>query len=165
MPKKLPVEAKDKALSLYLKGDKSAAEIASSVEKEFKVNVKPVTIYSWIKQYNWKDKLAEARTTAIAEVTESESARFARLQQEHLNTYESVRHKAGHELDGLVFDRAFEAVKALYIGIQGERKVMEGMINLQFIQDVLNILVEEIEDEQIIHSIASKLKLLVTSRD
>ena len=165
MPKKLPVEAKDKALSLYLKGDKSAAEIASSVEKEFKVNVKPVTIYSWIKQYNWKDKLAEARTTAIAEVTESESARFARLQQEHLNTYESVRHKAGHELDGLVFDRAFEAVKALDIGIQGERKVMEGMINLQFIQDVLNILVEEIEDEQIIHSIASKLKLLVTSRD
>jgi len=165
MPKKLPVEAKDKALSLYLKGDKSAAEIASSVEKEFKVNVKPVTIYSWIKQYNWKDKLAEARTTAIAEVTESESARFARLQQEHLNTYESVRHKAGHELDGLVFDRAFEAVKTLDIGIQGERKVMEGMINLQFIQDVLNILVEEIEDEQIIHSIASKLKLLVTSRD
>ena len=64
-----------------------------------------------------------------------------------------------------MFDRAFEAVKALDIGIQGERKVMEGMINLQFIQDVLNILVEEIEDEQIIHSIASKLKLLVTSRD
>ena len=42
---------------------------------------------------------------------------------------------------------------------------MEGMINLQFIQDVLNVLVEEIEDEQIINNVASKLKLLVTSRD
>lgn len=165
MPKKLPMEAKNKAMKLYLEGDKSAAEIASTVEKEFKINVKPVTIYSWIKQYNWKDKLAEARTTAIAEVTESESARFARLQKEHLDTYESVRHKAGHELDGLMFDRAFDAVKALDIGIQGERKVMEGMINLQFIQDVLNVLVEEIEDEQIINNVASKLKLLVTSRD
>ena len=165
MPKKLPMEAKNKAMKLYLEGDKSAAEIASTVEKEFKINVKPVTIYSWIKQYNWKDKLAEARTTAIAEVTESESARFARLQKEHLDTYESVRHKAGHELDGLMFDRAFGAVKALDIGIQGERKVMEGMINLQFIQDVLNVLVEEIEDEQIINNVASKLKLLVTSRD
>ena len=64
-----------------------------------------------------------------------------------------------------MFDRAFDAVKALDIGIQGERKVMEGMINLQFIQDVLNVLVEEIEDEQIINNVASKLKLLVTSRD
>ena len=165
MPKKLPVEAKDKALSLYLEGNKSAAEIASSVEQEFKINVKPVTIYSWIKQNDWKSKRAEARTTAIAEVQESESARFARLQKEHLATYEAIRHKAGHELDSLLFDRAFDAVKALDIGVQGERKVMEGMINLQFIQDVLNVLVEEIDDEQIINNVASKLKLLVTTRD
>jgi transposase-like protein len=165
MPKKLPAEAKTEALKLYLKGDKTAQEIATAVATELKVTIKPVTIYSWIKQYNWKDRLAEARTTAIAEVTESESARFARLQKEHLDTYEAVRHKAGHELDGLLFDRAFDAVKALDIGIQGERKVMEGMINLQFIQDVLNVLVEEIDDEQIINNVASKLRLLVTSRD
>ena len=165
MPKRLPAEAKTKALKLYLEGDKTAQEIATAVATDLKVTIKPVTIYSWIKQYNWKDRLAEARTTAIAEVTESESTRFARLQKEHLDTYESVRHKAGHELDGLMFDRAFDAVKALDIGIQGERKVMEGMINLQFIQDVLNVLVEEIEDEQIINNVASKLRLLVTSRD
>ena len=42
---------------------------------------------------------------------------------------------------------------------------MEGMINLQFIQDVLNVLVEEIEDEQLINNVAARLKLLVTSRD
>jgi len=165
MPKRLPVEAKDKALSLYLEGNKSAKEIASSVEQEFKIKVKPVTIYSWIKQYNWKDQLAEARTSAIAVVMETESARFARLQKEHLDTYEAVRHKAGHELDGLLFDRAFEAVRALDIGIQGERKVMEGMINLQFIQEVLNVLVEEIDDDQIIQKVATRLKLLVTIKD
>ena len=106
MPKRLPAEAKTEALKLYLKGDKTAQEIATAVATELKVTIKPVTIYSWIKQYNWKDR-----------------------------------------------------------GIQGERKVMEGMINLQFIQDVLNVLVEEIDNEQIINNVASKLRLLVTSRD
>ena len=162
MPKKLPMEAKNKAMKLYLEGDKSAAEIASTVEKEFKINVKPVTIYSWIKQYNWKDKLAEARTTAIAEVTESESARFARLQKEHLDTYESMRHKSKHELDSLVFDRAVEAARIADLSIQGERKVMEGLLSMQFVQDVLNIILDEVTDPQVIDRVAVRLRSLVT---
>jgi len=165
MTKRVPTHAKLKAMELYIEGDKTAKEIASAIADEFQITVKPVTIYSWIKQNKWKTKRAEVETTAIAAVQESESARFARLQREHLDVYESVRQKAGHELDHLAFDRAYDAVKALDIGIQGERKVMEGMINLQFIQDVLNILVEEVNDEAVITRIASKLKLLVVSKD
>ena len=165
MSKKVPTNAKLKAMELYITGNKTAKEIASAIADEFQVSVKPVTIYSWIRQNNWKTKRAEAETNAIVAVQESESARFARLQKEHLDVYEGVRQKAGHEFDHLAFDRAYDAVKALDIGIQGERKVMEGMINLQFIQDVLNIIVEEVSDEDAITRIASKLKLLVVSRD
>jgi len=165
MSKKVPTNAKLKAMELYITGNKTAKEIASAIADEFQVSVKPVTIYSWIRQNNWKIKRAEVETTAIVAVQESESARFARLQKEHLDVYESVRQKAGHELDHLAFDRAYDAVKALDIGIQGERKVMEGMINLQFIQDVLNIIVEEVNDEGSITRIAARLKLLVVSKD
>ena len=59
----------------------------------------------------------------------------------------------------------FDAVKALDIGIQGERQVAEGLINVQFIQDVVNILVEEIEDPDLIKKIAAKLKVLMASKD
>jgi hypothetical protein len=38
---------------------------------------------------------------------------------------------------------------------------MEGMINLQFVQSVLNILVEEVSDQVVIQRIATKLKSLV----
>ena len=71
-----------------------------------------------------------------------------------------MRHKAGHELDGLVFDRAADAAKILDLSIQGERKVMEGMINLQFIQDVLSVILEEVEDKELIDRIAMKLRTL-----
>ena len=40
-------------------------------------------------------------------------------------------------------------------------EVMEGVINLQFIQDVMSVLVEEINDSEILHRVAFKLKALV----
>ena len=60
------------------------------------------------------------------------------------------------------FDRAFDAAKVLDMSIQGERKVMEGMINLQFVQSVLGILVEEVSDTDLIQRIAGRLKSLVS---
>ena len=69
--------------------------------------------------------------------------------------------KAYKELDGLHFDRVFDAVKAVDIGIKGQRDVMSGLINLQFVQEVLGILVEEIQDQDTLNKIALKLKALV----
>ena len=96
------------------------------------------------------------------QIKESESQRFARSQTEHLNEYEGMRHKAEAALGVLQFDRAFDAAKILDMSIQGERRVMEGMINLQFVQSVLNILVEEVSDADIIQRIAGRLKSLVS---
>jgi len=164
MPKRFPEEVRLGAMELYLKGDKSAKDIANVVSKQYDVDVTASTIYSWARALNWNETKAVAKTDAITAVQEKESNRFARLQDEHLDTYEKLRHKAEHELDGLNFTRAFDAAKAMDIGIQGERKVMEGLINLQFVQDILSVLVEEVKDADALKRISLRLKGLVQSR-
>ena len=133
MPKKLPEEVKLKALELYLSGDNTAETISDEVSKEFNVKVATSTVYSWIKSDGWKDTKLATRADAIVKVQESETQRYARLQEEHLNEYESLRHKA----------------------------VMEGLINLQFIQDVMSVLIDEIQDPDLLQRVAFKLKTLV----
>ena len=165
MPKKIAPEVRQKAMELYLRGDLTAKEISGELQRIFKVEVKVPTIYAWSRDSKWNDQQIEARTKGEIQVQEAESARFARLQSEHLNTYETIRHHASHDLEGLVFDRAIEAVRAADIGIQGERTVMEGVINIQFIQDVLSVLVEEVNDPDLISRIALRLKGLVQLQD
>ena len=162
MPKKIPQPIKDKALELYLPGDKTADDIVYYLNKEFKTSIKPVTIYSCAKQNNWKALRTQAREVAIEQVQETEGQRFDRLQKEHLETYESMRHKSKHELDSLVFDRAVEAARIADLSIQGERKVMEGLLSMQFVQDVLNIILDEVTDPQVIDRVAIRLRSLVT---
>ena len=115
----------------------------------------------WARQSKWKNDKVEARTAAVESIKESETQRFARIQQEHLDDYGRLRKKASLELDGHMFDRPFDAAKALDLGIKGERVVMEGMINLQFIQDIMSVLVEEIQDTDVLQRVAFKLKSLM----
>jgi len=164
MPKRFPEKVRLSAMEMYLKGDKPAKDIAATVSKTYKVNVTPSTIYSWARSKNWKETQGEARTEAITSVKEKESIRFSRLQDEHLDTYEKIRHQAEHELGNLNYTRAFDAAKAVDLGIQGERKVMEGLINLQFVQDILGVLVEEIQDQEALKRISVRMKGLMQSR-
>ena len=161
MPKRFDEKVKLSAMELYLQGDKSAKDIATVVSKKYKVDVTPSTIYAWAKALDWKETKAVARVEAVTAVKENESNRFAKLQDEHLESYERIRHKAEHELDGLNFTRAFDAAKALDIGIQGERKVMDGLINLNFVQQVLSVIVEEIQDQDSLKRISIRLKGLI----
>tara|TARA_R110002020_G_scaffold270279_1_gene485599 strand:+ start:725 stop:1234 length:510 start_codon:yes stop_codon:yes gene_type:complete len=164
MPKRFPEEVRLSAMELYLKGDISAKDIAENVSATYQINVTPSTIYSWVRALDWKNTKVEARVDAITSVREKESTRFARIQDEHLDTYSRMRHKAEHELDGLTYTRAFDAAKAVDLGVQGERKVMEGLINLQFVQDILGVLVEEVTDQEVLKRISIKLKGLMQSR-
>ncbi len=165
MPKKFPKAVKERAFKLYLTDDYSAREIAQQISAEHRTVVNEQTIYAWVRQDDWKTKKAETQAKAVEKVQESESTKLAKMQDEHQALYKSIRDKAGSELQILDFERAFDAVKALDIGIQGERQVAEGLINIQFIQDVVNILVDEIEDVELIKRIATKLKVLMASKD
>ena len=164
MPKTLPPQIKLDAMKLYLEGQ-TAAHIAETLISKHNVKMNPSTIYGWAKSGKWGENKALARADAVEKIQETETQRYARLQTEHLSTYEKLRKKAGSELDGHMFDRAFDAAKALDLGIKGERVVMEGMINLQFIQDVMNVLVEEVADADALKRIAFRLKTLVQFHD
>jgi len=161
MPKVYDQDIKLRAMKLWVEG-LSGPKIVGQINMEFTSDVKIPTLYTWAKQYNWNEQKNLVRTEAIEQIKESEGQRFARAQIEHLTEYEGMRHKAEAALGVLQFDRAFDAAKVLDMGIQGERKVMEGMINLQFVQSVLNILVEEVPDTAIIQRIAGRLKSLVS---
>ena len=160
MPKRIPMEIRNKAMQLYLEG-KPAKDIAAVVTEGSDFSVQPSTIYAWANQYKWGDTRAEARADAVEQVKETETQRFARLQIEHLSTYEELRKKAALEIKAHMFDKPFDAARALDLGIKGERSVMEGMINLQFIQDVMSVLLDEITDQEMLGRIAVKLKTLV----
>jgi len=164
MPKVIPEKIRLKAMELFMEGQ-TVPSISIKLADEFGVGVKVPTIYAWAKQYRWKEDKIEARVAAVETIKETETQRYGRLQQEQLNDYGKLRHKASTELNGHMFDRPFDAAKALDIGIKGERIVMEGMINLQFVQDIMNVLVEEIKDSDVLHRIAFKLKTLIQTQD
>ena len=164
MPKRFPEKVRLSAMEMYLQGEHPAKDIAATISKTYKVNVTPSTIYAWARSANWKNTQVEARTDGMTAVQERESVRFARLQDEHLDTYERMRHQADHELVNLNYTRAFDAAKAIDLGIQGERKVMEGLINLQFVQDILGVLVEEINDQEMLKRISLRMKGLMQNR-
>ena len=165
MPKSFGPNVKNKALELYLPNDKSAREIAEMLWEEFEVNVKPTTIYMWARENNWDEHKGEVQAQAIQQIKESSGQRIARLQEEHAGEYTRLREQAAHELNHLGFDKAFDAAKALDMGIKGERQIMEGMINLQFVQNVLSVLVEEINDEATLKKIAGRLKGLIQTEE
>tara|TARA_R100001530_G_scaffold112174_1_gene79216 strand:+ start:10 stop:510 length:501 start_codon:yes stop_codon:yes gene_type:complete len=163
MPKIIPDSTKLEAMELFLSGDKSAREIADIVSKDGVV-VKTPTIYAWAKQYQWAEKQAVSRTEKQQDLVESDGQRFARMQRNQLDQYSDVATRAYRELDGLHFDRALDAVRAIDVGIKGQRDVLTGLINLQFVQDVLGILVEEIKDQDSLNRIATKMKTLVQNQ-
>ena len=151
-------------MELYLAGNLSAREIAETLTTEYDVEVKTPTIYAWAKKDDWDNQKALAKTEGMQQLAESESQRYARLQEDHLNQYEDLTTGAYRELNGLHFDKAIDAIRAVDLGIHGQREIMEGMINLQFIQDVLNVIVEEVTDEDTINKIAIRLKTLVQGK-
>tara|TARA_R110002020_G_scaffold12392_4_gene45405 strand:+ start:1450 stop:1974 length:525 start_codon:yes stop_codon:yes gene_type:complete len=163
MPKIIPQEAKNKAMELYLQDSHSARQIAETVSTEFSLNISNQTVYSWARKYDWDSQRDQVKVKSLEKASESESERLFRLQQEHLNVFEDIRRKATTELNSLTFDRAFDAVKAAQIGVQGERQVLEGLINLQFVQDVIQILIDEVDDAEVMQRIAAKLRLLVAN--
>ncbi len=163
MPKIIPQEAKNKAMELYLQDSHSARQIAETVSTEFSLNISNQTVYSWARKYDWDSQRDQVKVKSLEKAAETESERLFRLQQEHLNVFEDIRRKATTELNSLTFDRAFDAVKAAQIGVQGERQVLEGLINLQFVQDVIQILIDEVDDAEVMQRIAAKLRLLVAN--
>ena len=159
MPKQIPDNIKLKATELFLQGDKTAKQIAEEVSTDDHA-VAPPTIYMWAKKDKWGEQKAVAIADTQRDLAESEGQRFARLQSEQLDTYTELANKAGREIKGLTFDRPLDAARAADIGIKGQREVLQGMINMEFVQDIMTVLIEEITDQDILQKIGVKLKTI-----
>ena len=149
MPKILPKEMKQKAQKLYLEG-RTINEVYEELLKTYpKENIAKSTVYSWPSRNKWDEDMQEIDSKVAKKVKDS---------VEHLDEYTTLRSKALAELGVLDFKTAEGAAKALDMGIQGERKVMEGLINLSFVQDIVGVLVDEIEDKELLKKISIKLQ-------
>lgn len=160
MPKYIPDAVKLEAMKLFLQGNLTAKEIAEQISVDGVV-VKPPTIYAWAKKEKWAEQKSVAIADKKQEIAETEAQRFARLQEEQLDSYTQISNKASREITSLHFDRALDAARAVDIGIKGQREVLSGMVSYQFVQDVLHVLTSEINDSETIQRIAVKLKTLV----
>jgi transposase len=158
MPRLIPTDVRLEAMSLYVAGSDTAKQITEKLAEKFEVDITISTIYSWAKKFNWDEKRLQIQETGVSTVMETESQRFARLQTEHLDTYTDIREKAQNELKGLNFHDAGVAARTVDMSIQGERKTMEGLIHVQFVQDILNVLVEEIADPETVSRIAARFQ-------
>jgi len=158
MPKVLPKKMKTKAQKLYLEG-KTIKEVYEELLKTYpKENIAMSTVYGWPAKNGWDKDIKDIELKATEEIKETQSQRVARTNIEHLDEYTTIRGKALADLGILEFKTAEGATKALDIGIQGERKVMDGLINLNFVQDILGVLVDEIEDKDLLSKISLRLK-------
>jgi hypothetical protein len=165
MPKNIPVAVRLKGMELYLANSMSAREIAEHLTVNYSIGVRPPTIYAWAKKYDWDSKRNQVAIQVDDKIVATEASRVFELQDEQLKIYQDIREKASNELGNLTFTRALDAVKAADVGIQGERRVLEGLINLQFVQEVMRVLVDEIDDADLLARLAGKLKLLVSTEE
>jgi hypothetical protein len=159
MPKHIPETIKLKAMELFLQGNKTAKQIANEISTDEHA-VAPPTIYMWAKKEKWGEQKAVAIADNQRDLAESEGQRFSRLQAEQLDGYTEIANKATREMTELHFDRALDAARAADIGIKGQREVLQGMINLEFVQDIMNVLIEEVADQETLQRIGVKLKTI-----
>ena len=165
MPKNIPVAIRLKGMELYIANSMSAREIAEHLSTSYNVSGRPPTIYAWARKFDWDNKRTQVVAQTNDKIVQSEANKAFQIQDEQLKIYTDIREKASNELGNLNFTRALDAVRAADVGIQGERRVLEGLINLQFVQEVMRVLVDEIDDGELLAKIANRLKILVSTEE
>ena len=158
MPKYIPEELRLQAMNLWLEG-RPAIEIADIISTE-EIKVRPPTIYAWKNKEKWEEMKNVQKHNATTALMETEGQRLARITREQLVGYTTLATKGADELEGLHFDRALDAAKAMDMGIRGARDIEKGLIETGFVNAIMAVLVQELGAEQgeLLARIAVKLK-------
>ena len=157
MPKQFPNEIKLRAMDLFLEGNLSAKQIADKISTEEHV-VSPPTIYMWARKEKWGEQKIQEYVDSQTTVAKKKAKDYSEIQEEQMGQYTNMAIKASAELKGLSFDRALDATRAADIAIKGQRDVMQGMINMNFVNDIMAVLIDEISDADTLQRISTKLK-------
>ena len=157
MPKQFPDSIKLKAMELFLEGELTAKQIAEVVSTQEHV-VSPPTIYMWARKEKWGEQKIQEYVDSQTDVAKKRAKDYSEIQEDQMNQYTDLATKANAELKGLTFDRALDATRAADIAIKGQREVMQGMINMNFVNDIMAVLIDEVNDADTLQRIAAKLK-------
>jgi len=160
-------EERKRALELYLEGNKSLPKIAELISDEFGRDISSNTLYAWRRKYDWEDVKAKQQIVVVQKLAElDEGDELIADQKRQLDSYKYLSDKGREALQTLQFGDAMEATRAMDIGIQGERKVRGGLINLEFVQECMSIILNHIDDEAVLKGLAGDFrKLLMKYKD
>ena len=160
MPKTLPIAIRTRALELYLDG-LNGKEIVKILKLEnVGLAMEPSTVYHWADMGDWKSKRSEVENVAVATIIENKAEALMRIKEEHLDDYEKLRKKASRQMESLDFDDAAATAKAIDMSIRGQREVMTEMVNESFMQNVVEIIIEEVSDPAVKARIGERLRRL-----
>ncbi len=161
---KYPEEIKKRAYELYIEGINNQ-QVISKIDEEFDAIIKSETINSWAKEGDWKTTRALARANAYNDVTTKQTqtlADYARNQLEHMDKLNKITVKANEELEYLPFEKAEGAAKAIVDASQAYNKLAKGIIEMKFVEALINVLLEEIPDDpELLKRIQIKLQKIL----
>tara|TARA_R100000008_G_scaffold80999_1_gene63843 strand:- start:4 stop:513 length:510 start_codon:yes stop_codon:yes gene_type:complete len=158
MNRKYSQEVKDFAAKTYIHDDVIIPKIKENILEKFEVEIPEDTLYQWSKEQGWKELRTKAIAKARDKMVELE-ADHRRLESEiHLDQYKKITSKAAEALGVLQFDRASDAAKAVDMGIKGERTILEGLISRRFIQGIVTIIMEEVNDKELRQRLGNRLQ-------
>jgi len=159
-------DERKRALVLYLEGNNSFPKMAEILSDEFGRDVSVNSLYAWKRKYDWEDIKAKQQIVVVQKLAEMDEDEIVADQKRQLDSYKYLSDKGRSALETLQFGDAMEATRAMDIGIQGERKVRGGLINLEFVQECMSIILNHIDDETILKNLAGDFrKLLVKYKD
>jgi len=64
-----------------------------------------------------------------------------------------------------VFDTALDAVRAAKIGAEGELEILQDMMKMDFVQQVIQIIMEEVKDSEVLAAVGERLRELVVAEE
>ena len=155
---------KRKAKKLFLEGF-STSKIVAIIKKQDNIEVSDATIKMWSMTQKWSVERGVVVLESMQNATEEVKTDASQRIQEQLSTLQNIQHagikalfKKEHPLE---FKRAPDAVSAILNSAEAEREIIKGLLYIQFVYDVANIIKEEIQDEEQRKKIGLRLGQLV----
>ena len=164
--RQIPKYLKEEARRLWILGNITAEQISRILGEKYNINVSADRVNKWSHLEEWRVVKKEANLAAIQEVGKEKKNQLIESAREHIEIYDKIIGKSAKALDlenpdsPLHFEDDLDAIKATSIAIEGVRKIQKGVVSVELIQALYNVLVEEIGDENIIARIGARFKQL-----
>lgn len=161
-----PEAARTEAREIWLAGGKTHKEIGEFLSEKYGMKIPMIVVDAWARDEKWMENRGETRLAAIQKITTTERDKFLEKTKKHLGMFDKLADKAANSLHlenlehPLTFETSLDAARTLQIGIEGTRKIQKGIVSVELLQAIYDILGEEIQDENVLTRIGARFKQL-----